>query len=86
MEVVGLIDGVCAALGIEVEKVDPSVWKLAMGINDNKILSCKRAINEFPSWKDSFKRTSIDHNRAEAALLGLYGIKQFYNPASAFSK
>jgi crossover junction endodeoxyribonuclease RuvC len=75
MEVVGLIDGTCAALGIEVVKVDPSVWKLAMGINDNKTMSCRRAIKEFPMWASMFKRVSVDHDRAEAALLGLYGVR-----------
>lgn len=75
MEVVGLIDGVCAALGIQVEKVDPSVWKRAMGVNDDKRNSCTRAALEFPAWSASFKRVSIDHDKAEAALLGLYGVR-----------
>lgn len=75
MESVGQIDGVAAALGIPVETVDPTVWKLAMGITDNKAMSCKRATAEFPAWASMFKRTSIDHDRAEAALLGLYGVR-----------
>ena len=74
MESVGLIDGAAAALGISIEKVDPSVWKRAMGLTDNKALSCKKAAETFPRWADSFRRRSIDHNRAEAALLGLYGV------------
>jgi hypothetical protein len=75
METVGLIDGICAATGIQVEKVDPSTWKRAMGLSDDKKMSCQRATNEFPSWSTSFKRVSIDHNRAEAVLLGLYGVR-----------
>jgi crossover junction endodeoxyribonuclease RuvC len=76
MESVGLVDGICAALGITVEKVDPSVWKRAMGISEVKRMSCERATKEFPSWAGSFRRVSIDHNLAEAALLGLYGIRR----------
>lgn len=75
MEVVGLIDGVCASLGIQVEKVDPSVWKRAMGLNGSKKVSCERAMKEFPLWAPTFKRTTIDDDRAEAALLGLYGVR-----------
>jgi hypothetical protein len=74
MESVGVIDGIAAALGFQIEKVDPSVWKRVMGINDVKRMSCQRAIKEFPLWRDTFKRV-MDHNRAEAALLGLYGAR-----------
>jgi crossover junction endodeoxyribonuclease RuvC len=74
MESVGLVDGICAAIGIQIEKVDPSVWKRAMGVNDVKRMSCERATKEFPMWRDMFKRV-MDHNRAEAALLGLYGVR-----------
>jgi crossover junction endodeoxyribonuclease RuvC len=75
MESVGVVDGVCAALGIVVEKVDPSVWTRAMGINDVKRMSCERARREFPTWASVFTRVA-DHNRAEAALLGLYGVRR----------
>lgn len=75
MESVGLIDGIAITLGIQIEKVDPSTWKRAMGVNDDKRMSCKRAIKEFPMWTSMFKRVSIDHDRAEAALLGLYGVR-----------
>src|ERR1700722_13405394 len=74
MESVGVVDGIAATLGFQIEKVDPSVWKRVMGVNDVKRLSCQRAIKEFPLWRDTFKRV-MDHNRAEAALLGLYGVR-----------
>ena len=74
MESVGVIDGIAATLGFQIEKVDPSVWKRVMGVNDVKSMSCQRAIKEFPLWRDTFKRV-MDHNRAEAALLGLYGVR-----------
>jgi hypothetical protein len=45
-----------------------------MGVNDVKRVSCQRAIREFPLWRDTFKRV-MDHNLAEAALLGLYGVR-----------
>jgi crossover junction endodeoxyribonuclease RuvC len=75
MESVGVVDGICAALGIVVEKVDPSVWKRAMGINEVKRMSCVRARLEFPTWASVFTKVA-DHNRAEAALLGLYGVRR----------
>lgn len=74
MEVCGLIDGVCAGLGIVVDKVDPSTWKRAMGLKADKSVSCERAIKEFPVWAGMFNRKK-DHDRAEAALLGLYGVR-----------
>ena len=74
MESVGVVDGIAATLGFQIEKVDPSVWKRVMGVNDVKRRSCQRAIKEFPLWRDTFKRV-MDHNRAEAALLGLYGVR-----------
>jgi crossover junction endodeoxyribonuclease RuvC len=75
MEAVGLIGGIAVTLGIDIEKVDPSTWKRAMGVSDDKKMSCQRALKEFPMWASMFKRTSMDHDRAEAALLGLYGVR-----------
>lgn len=77
MESVGLVDGICAVLGIQVIKVDPSTWKRAMGLTDDKGMSCQRAMKEFPKWASMFKRKTIDHDKAEAALLGLYAIKRY---------
>lgn len=54
MESVGVIDGIAATLGFQIEKVDPSVWKRVMGVNDVKKMSCQRDIKEFPLWRDTF--------------------------------
>jgi hypothetical protein len=75
METAGLVDGVCVALGATVLLAEPARWKRVMGLNNDKKVSCKCAIKEFPRLKHEFRRTSIDHNKAEAALLGLYGIR-----------
>ncbi len=75
MEAVGLIDGISAALGIQVIKIDPSTWKRAMGLTDKKSMSCERARVLFPRWASSFKRSTVDDDRAEAALIGMYGLK-----------
>lgn len=75
MEVVGLIDGVAAALGIPVEPVEPEVWKRMTGCPTDKKEACRFAAKVFPAWAGHFKRTSIDHNRAESALIGLYGVR-----------
>ena len=70
----GAFLGVVGTLGIETTLVSPKSWKKAMGLSSDKNESLKMA-REF--WPDStmFKR-KCDHNRAEAALIALYGSKQ----------
>lgn len=75
MEVVGNIDGVASALGFTVETVAPEVWKRMTGTPTLKKEACLHAAKIFPEWKEHFKRTSIDHNRAEAVLIGWYGVR-----------
>lgn len=75
MEGVGSLDGVCAALGIKVETVPSNVWKKATGTPADKPGACARAAQLFPRFKDWFKRTSIDHHRAEACLIGYYEVQ-----------
>lgn len=75
LEVVGLIDGVAAALSIPVETVEAETWKRATGTPTDKKDACIYAMRVFPEWADKFRRTSIDHNRAESALIGWYGVR-----------
>lgn len=74
MQADGVLKGVIGALGIEMLEVEPANWKRAMGVPADKEVSRKRAIEFFPACKHLFKR-KMDHNRAEAALIGLYGVR-----------
>jgi crossover junction endodeoxyribonuclease RuvC len=66
----GTILGVVGALGIPVRHVTSSKWKKALGLNSNAETSRARAIENWPTRADLFARKR-DHNRAEAALVGL---------------
>jgi crossover junction endodeoxyribonuclease RuvC len=70
----GTILGVIGALAIPLRHVSPSQWKRAMRLNNDAETSLMRAIERWPSQADLFVRKR-DHNRAEAALIGVYGLK-----------
>jgi hypothetical protein len=53
--------------------VSPAKWKRALGLSDAETSRAK-AIETWPTQAGLFARKR-DHNRAEAALLGLYGLK-----------
>jgi crossover junction endodeoxyribonuclease RuvC len=74
----GTILGVLGALAIPVRHVAPSTWKRALGLNNDGETSRARAIETWPDHADLFARKK-DHNRAEAALLGLYGLREGRN-------
>jgi crossover junction endodeoxyribonuclease RuvC len=74
----GTILGVLGALAIPVRHVPPSTWKRALGLNNDGETSRARAIETWPDHADLFARKK-DHNRAEAALLGLYGLREGRN-------
>jgi len=71
--------GICAALHIPVTQVTPPKWKRDLGIHYTKDLNLKeasrsKAITEFPNKTDWFRR-KMDHDRAEASLIGLWLLK-----------
>jgi crossover junction endodeoxyribonuclease RuvC len=70
----GTILGVIGALAIPVRHVSPAKWKKALCLNSDGETSRARAIETWPEHAGLFARKR-DHNRAEAALLGLYGLK-----------
>lgn len=70
----GTVLGVIGALAIPVRHVSPSKWKKAAGLNSEAEASRARAIETWPQHAELFARKR-DHNRAEAALLALYGAK-----------
>jgi hypothetical protein len=71
----GTILGVIGTLAIPVRHVTPAKWKKALGLNSDGEASRARAIETWPTHAELFSRKK-DHNRAEAALLGLYGLRE----------
>ena len=76
----GTILGVIGALAIPVRYVSPAKWKRALGLNSDGETSRARAIETWPAQAELFARKR-DHSRAEAALLGMYGLGRW--PMSA---
>jgi len=72
----GLILGVLAVWGIRVVTPNPSVWKVQMGLTHDKKRSL-HAIEEYfgLQTRNAHCPLTKHHGRAEAMLLGLYGIK-----------
>jgi crossover junction endodeoxyribonuclease RuvC len=65
----GTIKGVCGALGLTVNLVEPSVWKAALNVPAEKALSKARAFELFPLCVKLFRRV----DKAEASMIALYG-------------
>jgi Holliday junction resolvasome RuvABC endonuclease subunit len=70
-QAVGTVTGVLGALNIPVQWTSPAVWKRTMGLNTDAERSRAAAIERWPHQAARFTRKK-DHNRAEAALLGLW--------------
>ncbi len=71
----GTIFGILGALDIAVSSVTPGKWKKALGLGSDGDQSRARAIETWPALAAMFSR-KMDHNRAEAALLALYGWRE----------
>ena len=61
-----------AGHGYELRYVTPAAWKKHYGLTSDGNASRGLATQRFPKNADQFKRV-MDHGRAEAALLALYG-------------
>lgn len=71
----GELLGVCAGLGVKPELVPPATWKWKMGLRHaDKKASLEMARGLWPN-RDWFRRAK-DDGRAEAALLGLYWLRE----------
>jgi hypothetical protein len=66
----GMVQGVIAALGIEIRFVTPQSWKKHFRLSSDKELSRARAIQAWPA-SDRFTRKK-DSGRAEAALIARF--------------
>lgn len=68
----GVLEGVCAGLGLPVTMVRPSTWKGALDLSSDKADSLEMARSLWPSHAEVFARKK-DDGRAEACLLAAYG-------------
>lgn len=64
----------CTAADIALTEVRPGTWKKALVVRASKDDARRRAAELTPALADMFKRVK-DDGRAEAFLLGLYGIR-----------
>ena len=71
----GIVKGVMAGRGINLNLVTPAKWKKAMNLNAGKDGSRAMAIQMWPERADLFKRVK-DDGRAEAALIAEFGRRQ----------
>jgi crossover junction endodeoxyribonuclease RuvC len=73
----GVIEGVCAALGLPIWFLTPPAWKRAVGLPPGrdgvKDAARAEAIRRWPDKASWFARVK-DDGRAEAALIGLAGL------------
>jgi crossover junction endodeoxyribonuclease RuvC len=70
----GIVWGVAGALAIPLTAVAPMVWKRALKVPSAKGEARARASQLIPSGAQWWQRVK-DDGRAEAALIGLYGVK-----------
>ena len=76
----GQIEGVLAALGVPVTYVTPAAWKREMQVGRDKGSSRMRAMQLWPAHAASFVRVK-DDGVAEAALIGLHGLRSMVRSA-----
>lgn len=72
-ESLGIIRGIMAGMAIPLTLVTPANWKRDMKLPTGKEWSRQRAAQMWPKHAKSFARVK-DDGRAEAALLGLWGL------------
>jgi hypothetical protein len=73
--VCGAVEGVVAACRIPVTMIEPATWKRHFKLNSSKEDSRARAIQLLPSAVRDLQQVK-DHHRAEAILLGFYGLEK----------
>lgn len=69
----------CDNLDLRIEQVEPSIWKPSMRAPKDKKEAVGRADELWPQLRASFrtKRNALRPDRAEAAMLGLYGARRW---------
>lgn len=74
--VAGMLLGCIAMCCRKINRPTPQQWKKVMRLTKDKNYSITKAIETFPDYHGLFARKK-DHGRAEAALLALYGYRQY---------
>lgn len=74
MENYGLLRGICVGLGIPYIPVSPKTWKAVMlkGMNTTDKASSVIRASQLTALS-----VSKDHNRADAILIGYYGVREY---------
>jgi len=73
--VTGVCHGVAAALGLPISFMRPSEWQTPAGVRKGDDAGRLRAVQLFPEQSQLFSR-KMDHNRADAALIGYSFLKK----------
>jgi len=73
--VAGVIHGVASALRFPVHTMRTNEWQLPAGVRKGDDAGRLRAVNLFPEHSQLFSR-KMDHNRADAALIGYSFLKK----------
>jgi hypothetical protein len=71
----GAVEGVVAACRIPLTLIEPATWKKHLRLNSSKEDMRARAIQLLPNAAGELQRAK-DHHRAEAILLGFYGLER----------
>ncbi len=77
---VGAWRAVFAAFDIPVRRIAPSVWKPSLGLGKDKSEALEMARSHFPELAGRLRRKK-DHDRAEALLLALWGMRSHPTPS-----
>src|SRR5713226_4155630 len=84
----GIIEGVTAVLGWPVEDVSPNKWKKALAVpagkDDARARACQLMQLDAEQWtpRRGIMNAAQASGRAEAALIGLYGLRNFQKLAA----
>ena len=73
--VCGAVEGVVAACQMPLSLIEPASWKRHLHLNSSKEDCRARAIQLMPSAAGELQHIK-DHHRAEAVLLGFYGLEK----------
>jgi len=68
----GLVEGIITVCAIPIEYISAAQWKKHFGLSADKEQARALAISRFPTAHALFSKKG-DHNKAEAALLALFG-------------
>ena len=77
----GILWGVAAALGMEIDNPSPMLWKAKMRVPREKHLAASRATEIIPYFRDAWKLKGRA-DRAEAALIAVYARRHVWTKGS----